>query len=307
MLRNLKLRQLRLLVTLDSERKLHVAADRLNMSQSAASKMLTEIEATAKVPLFERTARGVQPTAHGEILIRGARAVIADIEQASTEFIDYAAGGIGTATIGVVAGAAVDLAIEIIQDLGNKLAKLKVQLMVNNSAVLVERLNAYHCDFVIARVPIGVDTVDLEYIELGSEDASFLVRSEHPLLKQKIVQLEETRDLQWICEPRGSFIRQNLEQLFLNHGLCPPRPMIDTVSYIASIGIAARIDAIVPVPSWSFDLVDPKRFGALPIPEKLAIGAYGLIKLKHRRLRPAAQVIYDIAKRLGLKRPATSL
>ena len=47
MINNLKLRQLRLLVALDSERKLQLAAERLNITQSAASKMLAEIEAVA--------------------------------------------------------------------------------------------------------------------------------------------------------------------------------------------------------------------------------------------------------------------
>ena len=66
MLSDLKLRQLRLLVALDNERKLHLAASCLNMSQPTASKMLAEIEAITRVPLFDRTARGVEPTAYGE-------------------------------------------------------------------------------------------------------------------------------------------------------------------------------------------------------------------------------------------------
>jgi DNA-binding transcriptional LysR family regulator len=95
-IRDLKLRQLRLLVALDSERKLQLAAERLNITQSAASKMLAEIEALARVPLFERTARGVEPTAYGAILIRGGRSVLADLDQVTDEFAGYQFGELGT-------------------------------------------------------------------------------------------------------------------------------------------------------------------------------------------------------------------
>jgi len=48
---------------LDDHRKLQLAADRLDMSQSAAARMLAEIEAVAGASLFERSARGLEPTA----------------------------------------------------------------------------------------------------------------------------------------------------------------------------------------------------------------------------------------------------
>ena len=300
LLSDFKLRQLPLLVALDNERKLHLAASCLNMSQPTASKMLAEIEAITRVPLFDRTARGVEPTAYGAIVIRGARSVLAEIDQASSELLEYNAGGIGTVSIGAVAGASIDLAIEIIHDLGGKLDRLRVQFEVDNSATLVGRLNAYHYDFIVARIPANLDTQDLDYVEIGHEYATFLARNEHPLLRQDIVQLEETVDLQWICEPRESFIRQNLERLFLSRSLSPPQRVIATISYIAAFGIAARTDAIVPAPLLALDLLDPKRFSPLPIPDRLEIGAYGLIKLKHRTLPPAAQLIYELGKRSRL-------
>ena len=46
MIKDLKLRQLRLLVALENEGKLQLAAERLNISQSAASKMLANFVPT---------------------------------------------------------------------------------------------------------------------------------------------------------------------------------------------------------------------------------------------------------------------
>lgn len=300
MIKNLKLRQLRLLVALDSERKLQLAAERLNITQSAASKMLAEIEALARVPLFERTARGVEPTAYGAILVRGGRSVLADLDQVTDEFAGYRSGELGTVSVGTVARACADLVIDVIQYLGNKLDRISISLDVSTSPPLIERLLTLEFDFVIARIPAGVDSGQFDYHEIGAEEAALLVRSEHPLACRDTVDLAEMVDQQWICQPRDSFLRQALERLFYSRGVTPPRRVITTESFFASIGIAAGVDAIVPVPMLVFDLVDPQRFKRLKIKDQLMLESYGLIKLRKRALSPAAMLVFDAMMRLGV-------
>ncbi|QPF82121.1 LysR family transcriptional regulator [Bradyrhizobium genosp. L] len=300
MIRDLKLRQLRLLVALDDARKLQLAAERLNITQSAASKMLAEIEAVARVPLFERTARGVEPTEYGAILVRGGRSVLADLDQVTDEFAGYKSGELGTVSVGTVARACADLVIDVMQYLGNKLDRVNISLDVSTSPPLVERLLALEFDFVIARIPAGVDPGQFDYHEIGAEEAALLVRAEHPLACRDSVDLAEMIDLQWICQPRESFLRQALERLFYSRGVTPPRRVINTESFFASIGIAAGIDAIVPVPMLVFDLVDPQRFKRLRIKDQLMLESYGLMKLRKRKLSPAAMLVFDAMLRLGV-------
>ena len=306
MIRNLKLRQLRLLVALDDERKLQLAAERLNITQSAASKMLAEIESLAKVPLFERTARGVEPTAYGAILIRGGKSVLADLDQVTDEFAGYKSGELGTVSVGTVARACADLVIDVIQYLGNKLDRVNISLDVSTSPPLIERLLALEFDFVIARIPADVDPRQFDYYEIGAEEAALLVRAEQPLACRETVDLAEMVDQQWICQPRESFMRQALERLFYSRGVTPPRRIINTESFFASIGIAAGIDAIVPVPMLVFDLVDPQRFKRLPIKDQLMLESYGLIKLRKRALSPAATLVFDAMMRLGVPNGRTA-
>jgi DNA-binding transcriptional LysR family regulator len=299
-IRDLKLRQLRLLVALDSERKLQAAAERLNITQSAASKMLAEIEALARVPLFERTARGVEPTAYGSILIRGGKSVLADLDQVTDEFAGYKSGELGTVSVGTVARPCADLVIDVIQYLGKKLHRVNITLDVSTSPPLIERLLALEFDFIVARIPAGVDPGQFDYHEIGAEEAALLVRAEHPLAGRENVELEDMVDQQWICQPRESFMRQALERLFHSRGVTPPQRIINTESFLASAGIAAGIDAIVPVPMLVFDLVDPQRFRKLRIRDQLMLESYGLIKLRKRTLSPAAMLVFDAMLRLGV-------
>ncbi len=63
------LRQLRTVRSIDRHGSLTGAARALNRTQSAVSKALSELEAHLGVTLFDRFAHGVQPTAHGALLI----------------------------------------------------------------------------------------------------------------------------------------------------------------------------------------------------------------------------------------------
>ena len=294
MLANLKLRQLRLVVALDESRKLQSAADRLNLSQSAASKMLAEIEAVTTVPLFERGPRGVQPTPYGQILIRGSKKILADLELAALELAGYRMGELGNLSIGAVASPSVDLVIDSLEYLGDRADRIRLSLHVATSVTLIERLQALELEFIVARIPLGADAGQFVYHKVGDdEEVCLLVRAEHPLSERDNVTLDEMVHLQWVAQQHGSFMRQSLERLFANRRLSPPRRVINTDSFIASLGIIARTDAIVPVPVYVVDLMNPARFRKLRFAERITLESYGLIKLKDRTLSPVATLLFD--------------
>ncbi|WP_419204144.1 LysR family transcriptional regulator [Bordetella trematum] len=70
---HLKPRHAELLIALDDTRHLGRAADRLHMSQPAASKALLQLEEQVGYTLFSRTPQGTQPTPAGEVMILHAR------------------------------------------------------------------------------------------------------------------------------------------------------------------------------------------------------------------------------------------
>src|ERR1700758_2320163 len=88
----LKTRQLALIVQLDTHRSVLRAADAAHMTQPGATKLLRELEDTMGVPLFERHPRGVEPTWYGEVLIRHARSVLAELQDGYDEVAPLQAG-----------------------------------------------------------------------------------------------------------------------------------------------------------------------------------------------------------------------
>src|SRR3982750_2737840 len=77
----LKTRQLMLIVALAEEGNIHRAAQVLDMTQPAASKLLKDLEDMLEVPLFERLPRGMRPTWFGETMVRHARMGLASLNQ----------------------------------------------------------------------------------------------------------------------------------------------------------------------------------------------------------------------------------
>ena len=109
----MKTRRLVLLDELGEHRSiLHaaLAAIAANMTQPAASKMLSELEQLPGAPLFERLPRGVTPTPFGEIMIRRARAALAEMNLAHQEVMNLMSGLNGRVAVGTVLTPATDAA-----------------------------------------------------------------------------------------------------------------------------------------------------------------------------------------------------
>src|SRR5450830_185051 len=99
-----KRRQIMLLTALDEHRNLHRAAAAIHTTQPAATALLHQLEEGLGVVLFERHARGMQPTPYGEVMIRYARGVLHDFDRAGDEMRALASGSSGLVRVGSVMG-----------------------------------------------------------------------------------------------------------------------------------------------------------------------------------------------------------
>ena len=90
--RGLKLRQLQLIVDVADTGQVVAAAQRLNMTQPAASRMLAELEHLLGVKLTARHPRGLNLTPAGARLAELARGILREIDTAAVEVRDIAGG-----------------------------------------------------------------------------------------------------------------------------------------------------------------------------------------------------------------------
>lgn len=294
----LKLRHLRFLVALDDHRKLHRAADEINITQPAASKMLGEIEAALGVTLFERLPRGVEPTGYGEVLIRRARTMLSELAKAQNEIVALRSGTGGAVSIGTVMAPAVEAVHEALSAIRPAQPQLRISVDVETSDELVRGLLASRYDFVVARIPDGIEADDLDYLEAQSEVCALVVRKGHPLAAVRPVHPAELAGRDWVLQPPGSLLRRNVEAMLRRNGLPPPDRVLDTRSTLMTLVAVSKTDAVTAVAEPVARLIAEAvgAFAVLETAEPISVEPYGLIRVRGRPLSPSAELVYEAVR-----------
>lgn len=283
----LKLRHLQLFLALDEQQNLHRAATQLGISQPAASKLLSDLEAQLGVRLFDRHAKGLTPNWYGEVMVRRARAVLGELHHTGEELNALREGNTGTVRVGTVMAPAVTLLTSAIERSHRQHPGLKVSIDVNVSKVLIPRLLEGELDFAITRIPAGFPAERLVFEEIGEEEICFVCREGHPLSGHRSLDLGKMAPFPWSLQPPGALMRQRVDNLFLHHGVAPPRQIVDTADILVSLALVDKSDTITVTTREVAELLcAPQRFRVLPFSETLSVQPYGLVSLRHQRLSP---------------------
>ena len=96
---------LNLVLAIADTRSITAGAEREHLAMAAASKRVKDLEARFGVPLFERHARGVEPTEAGRALVRHIRSLHASLHALESEVVEFSRGIKGHLRIAANAGA----------------------------------------------------------------------------------------------------------------------------------------------------------------------------------------------------------
>ena len=96
---------LNLVLAIADTRSITRGAEREHLALAAASKRLSDLEARFGVPLFERRARGVEPTEAGRALVRHVRSLHAQLHALESEVVEFSHGIKGHLRVAATAGA----------------------------------------------------------------------------------------------------------------------------------------------------------------------------------------------------------
>lgn len=295
----LKLNHLRMIVAIEDSGQISAAAEVLNISQPAASRMLSEMESITKTSLYERVARGVVLTTFGAALARRARKILLELREASREIGELKSGKGGSVFIGSVTAPAMSLVVPAINKVRKAYPGIEINIQVETSNVLARELLAARHDFIIGRIPDDLNPRLFEVTEIGIERACLIVRDRHPLMKQKVSSLSDVRDYDWVFQPPGTLLRRTIEDVFLSRGVALPENIVNTSSLLLTCAIICETDAIAPVAvdvaqflaSQSSNAADVRM---LPIDFDINVKPYSMITARERALPPSARLLYDI-------------
>lgn len=241
----IRLRHLRILLSLAQTRNLSHSAAMLHTTQPGLSKWLKDLESEVGLSLFERHARGLTPTVHGEVLIEHARRINAQLDRAAADMQVLQEGGGGRVVIGASGAAATEAAPRAVLAMGREMPDLRVDLVEGTMDRLMTLLARGDVDIVLGRSADTVpddSSVSSEVIYVDPVD--LVARPGHPLFKLDHVEWQDVEQYRWIVWPKGSPIRHALELALTRAERSFPTNYIESNSVIANITLLNNSDLI---------------------------------------------------------------
>ena len=206
---NLHLQQLAYVRALERSGTLTEAARRLQVSQPALSQSLSQLERRLGVPLLERDGRRRQLTEAGREVARFAGETLARAG-ALRDWLDaYTEGREGTLRVGMIDAASLYALPAAIRAFRATHPEVQLELVVDRSGVLLERLARFELDlaFVVGPVAPEFDAVE--------------VLSEPLYLYAPPGTTEEPSDGEWVLYPPGRQTRRIIDAGLAARGIWP--------------------------------------------------------------------------------------
>lgn len=270
MISRLKMRQLALLQAIDRHRTLNRVAAEMRLSQPAITKALREVEDIFGTQLFERSSRGLRPTAAGDAVLRYAQRWLADLEATAKVLAALDAGQGGRIRMGVTTQVPQKLLSAALHHFIGQIPRTSVFVVEGTTDQLVGRMLQGDIDCAIGRSYEG-EAKDLVQEAIYHQEPCLVVAARNVArLARGKLDWGKLAALDWILPPPNTPMRRLYNTIFVTAGVQPPFPIMETISVRSmETVLATEPNAVAILPR---DVVDELFTGGevAALPHRLA-------------------------------------
>ena len=202
--RRLKLRELRILLAVIQAGSMAKAARQLAISQPAVSRAIADMEHTLEVPLFDRTARGIEPTRYGRALFRRGVAVFDELKQGVQEIAYLSNPEAGELRIGSSASLSEGIVLAVVNRLSRKYPRVVFHVVPGGALALRESLRERRIELGIARLPEAAAEDDVDAEILFEEPLVVVASTANPWVRRRRIKLAELVNEPWTWSAPGT-------------------------------------------------------------------------------------------------------
>lgn len=276
--KRLKLKQLRLLLILAETGNLSETARKANMTQPALSRWLKELEDDVGHTLFERHAKGVQPTHAGQVLLLHARRILTAAERTQQDLDDISSGLSRTLVIGMSPAAAPRFVPETVLRFLENRPHVYLEIQEGTMDFLLERLKLGKLDLLVGRLDNYAPDGDMKSQLLYRDPIRIVARQGHPLSQKNQLNWEDLEGYEWVIWPSGTPIRSRLDNALTAAGKRPPIYRIKSTSQVANLWLLQNSDMLsVASKSVAEHFIQRGLLTELNLPLGIVAGAVGMI------------------------------
>ncbi len=287
----LRLRHLRLFEMTARAGSLSAAAQRIGMSQPAATKMLQELEQAFGCKLIERSAKGGQLNTSGLHLLARMRIALGSLGTARAAI--ESKNEVPLVRMGLLPLVGIDALPGVVRAMEADRTLARLQLQTGSVNTLLKALADGRVDCVVGGLGDTAlpDMVDRFHVTpLWQDTLVVAAAADHPLARRDLVPLELARSCEWILMQPGSANRHAVESMFRQAGLVPPVARIETDSFHISLSLAASSQLLTVVPDSAYRQYRP-RVQALRLPRAFPARALVFVTLAGVPCLPAVEAL----------------
>ncbi|GLZ88316.1 pca operon transcription factor PcaQ [Metapseudomonas resinovorans] len=288
------------------------AAQALNLTQPAVTKIIHELEFYFDAPLLVRSNRGVSATPLGELVVRRAKSLLAELRSLTDEVNAYQEGTSGQVMVGTLISASSSLLPRALQLLKQRAPKVLVSLRVGQMDQLFPALAVGEVDLVVGRVPDDWrwhhESSMLEMKVLYGEQLAIVAGARHPLVSTAPIRLEALFDFPWVLPTRDSLLRRTVDLLFDEAGLEPPTNVVESLSILTNISLMQDQQTVAVMPlEAARQFTGAGLLGTLDLGSRLQFGDIGYFRSATRELGPAARLFQECLDQAGQEQHGTQM
>lgn len=290
----LRLKHFSLLSALGKSPTLNLAAEELNMTQPAATKLLKDVEEVLGVELFKRHARGLTATELGEAVIEFAQTLLGQLGHFTSDIESKKSGGHGFLSIGAIMGAVPDLIGPAIARMRETYPQLTVRLLGDTSDQIMHLLEMHQIEFGICRYIADEQFSQFSFTPLGNEKLVYVASANHPLARNKKLTLKALQEETWVMQPLPSPTRVLLEEIFSRQHMPRPVKIVECSSVFAALQLLKQMQAVALLSeSVVKDAIASKQITQLPLVVDGALKEYGMVQRRNTPLSPVAAEFFE--------------
>lgn len=180
----MKIHHIKTLVQIADSGSIRAAARDLNISQSALTRSMKDLEAEVGAELISRSYRGAEFTPAGQAMLVRARSILESIERAKDEIRQISGGAGAKVSIGVTPVVASTLMAQVYRNFSQTLPQANLCLHEGLLTDIVPGLIEGKLDFGVAIASASDLPTELSFTRLCGVQVRPVARADHPLINE---------------------------------------------------------------------------------------------------------------------------
>lgn len=301
--RRIKLRDFRMLLAVAESGSLSKAAARLSVSHPVVSKTIAELERTVGTRLFDRNARGVEPTPFGRALVDCGVAMFDDLHRGLRRVELLSDPTAGELRLGATGPAIDGLVLAAMESLLSQHPRIEFHVLEGDAATLYRALYDRSIDLAVSRPFRSGADHDQEFsVEALFEEQFFAVAGlQSPWVRRRKIKLAELLDAPWVMPEHGNPAGSLIADGFRSEGI-PLKARVVSNSLAIRIRLVASQGFLTMLPGSMLHFgANRLPVKALPVALPIKSQKYEIVTLKNRTISPVTRTF--IGELRNLARP----